>query len=246
VTALGTSPEVILKHSVGKRNRSLAVKLLVIAGLLAVIYWAGLRAYAAWHFLAAQSVTNTMLESGRPDQPGIDEANRSIALALKIFPRQPDYLDLAGRLQEMHASQVGVVGKQQRELLESAADYYRAALSVRPLWPYSWSNLLGVKDKLGQTDQEFKLAMRRSIETGPWEPQVQLAVLTTGLRHWSSLGGLEKGLVRDKVKDALIKQPREVFNIVKSFGRPDLVCDGDVDYQQISQWCSQELASTPN
>ena len=219
---------------------------LTIIILIVILTWACLRTNAAWHFLAARSITDTMLETGELSQNAIDDAKDRIRLALRHFPNQPDYLDLAGHLQEFQANQVGVIGKQRRELLESAAVHYRKALSVRPLWPYSWVNLLSVKDKLGQVDSEFNKALQRAVETGPWEPRVQLEVITSGVRHWDRLGGVGKNLVREKVKDAMKVQPRETFAIMKTFGRPDLVCAEAGDFVRINHWCEEVFAQGLN
>lgn len=215
--------------------------LLAIAFTLAVLTWAGFRVNAAWHFFAARSYVSNMIETGDVTQVLIDNANHRIALALRRFPRQPDYLDLAGRIQHLQASRPGVVGKIRRKSLETAADYYREALSVRPLWPYSWANLLGVKDALGEIDDEFKLALERSIQTGPWEHRVRNQVLTSGLRHWDKLAVRERDMVQNKIMDGLQAQPGKVFEIVRSFGRPDLICDDGSDYRQILQWCKTVL-----
>ncbi len=216
--------------------------LLLIAFTVAILGWATLRASAAWHYLAARSAMAAMDESGRFTQADIDHAGGRVDRALRRFPRHPDYLDLAGRLQVLQASQPGVLGKARREYLESALAYYRQALSVRPLWPYSWANLLEVKDRLGVVDDEFVLALQRSIETGPWTPRVQLQVVNSGLRYWDALAAREQRMVREKAVDALSIQPREVLELVKAFGRPGLICGEAVEHVQISRWCEKVLA----
>lgn len=215
--------------------------LLAIVVLLVILAWAGMRANAAWHFLAARSYMSAMDDQVSVSQADIDNAVGRVNAALRYFPGNPDYLDLAGQLQELQASRPGVVGRSRRELLETAADYYRRALSVRPLWPYSWANLLAVKDALGVVDDEFNLALERCIATGPLEPGAQLQVLNSGLRHWDQLGARQRDMVRSKALDALKIQPREVFKIAKSFVRPDLVCVEAVEYPQITRWCAQVL-----
>jgi hypothetical protein len=209
----------------------------LILVMLLVLGWASLRANAAWQFLAARSIAAPMLEGGADSQLTVEAAVLRVENAMRFFPNQPDYLDLAGQLQELKAIQSGVVGTERRDLLHSAADFYRRALSVRPLWPYSWANLLGVKDRLGEVDSEFRLAISRSVETGPWEPRVQMQVISSGLRYWDQLGGSSRELVRGKVVDALKVQPREVFEMVRDFGRADLVCSSDTGYEQIERWC---------
>lgn len=162
--------------------------------------------------------------------------------ALRRFPGNPDYLDLAGRLNVLKAGQPSVVGAEYRQLLESAAEDFRQALASRPLWPYSWVNLLAVKDKLGQVDMEFNTALNRSAELGPWEPRVQLQVIDSGLRYWSNLGSVERLVVQQKVLDALKIQPRGIFALVKDYGRPDLVCGVENKQVQIKRWCDDVYA----
>ena len=134
-----------------------------------------------------------------------------------------------------------MVGVERRELLESAADHFRQSLAVRPLWPYGWVNLLAAKDKLGQVDMEFNHALRRSAETGPWEPWVQLQFIDSGLRHWGRLGRAEQALVRQQVSSALKVRPRQVFAVIKNYGRPDLICGNESGYKQISRWCESTM-----
>lgn len=213
----------------------------VILILLGVFSSAGLRANAAWHFFAAQSIAAPLFETGVGSAAVFDESQLHINKALGRFPNNPDYLDFSGRLLVLEASQPGVMGSERRELLESAARVFRQALEVRPLWPYSWANLLSAKDKLGQVDIEFNLAMNRSAELGPWEPRVQMQVVETGLRYWSRLGGAERTLVQQKVLDALKVQPREVFVTIKDYGRADLVCGVRDTHVQILKWCEEVI-----
>ena len=215
--------------------------LLAIILLFVILTWALLRANAAWHFFAAQTIAEPLFEAGNGDAAVFEATQSHLDTALKRFPNNPGYLDFAGRLQILRTGQTGVVGAERRALLESAAGNFRQALAVRPLWPYSWVNLLTTKDKLGQVDMEFNRALTRSAELGPWEPRVQLQVINSGLRYWGKLGSAEKVLVQQKVLDALKVQPSNVFAIVKDYGRPDLVCGMENTYIQIEQWCEMVL-----
>ena len=222
------------------RELKFAPTVLIIACLF-VFGWASLRANAAWQFFAAQTLTEQMYQARAYTPVGIDEAVARLDKALARFPNNPDFLDLSGHLKELKASQPGTAGAERGELLESAASDYRKALAARPLWPYSWANLLSVKDKLGQVDPEFNKAMNRAAETGPWEPRVQLQVVRSGIRHWDQLRGSERKLVQGKVRDALKVQPREVFKIVRDYGRPDLICETSGVHSQIDRWCGNVL-----
>jgi len=220
-------------------NRIAAIAMVVIC--ISVLVWALIRANAAWHFFAAQAIAEPLFESGGGTTVVFDESELHIHTALSRFPNNPDYLDFSGRLLVLTASQPGVLGSERRALLESAATNFRQALTVRPLWPYSWVNLLSAKDKLGQVDMEFNKALNRSAELGPWEPRVQLQVVESGLRYWSKLGRAERAVVQQKVLDAFKVQPRNAFALVRDYGRPDLVCGVNESHAQVRKWCASVL-----
>lgn len=216
----------------------LAPAVLVIFSLL-VLGWAALRAQAAWHYFAAQSLTGQMYQADAITAAGIARANEHLERALQRFPAHPDYLDLAGYLKELQANQPGVVGDERSTLLESAAGDYRGALAARPRWPYGWANLLSVKDKLGEVDSEFNRALEKAVELGPWEPRVQLQVIRSGIKQWPLLNEDQRALVRANLADALLVQPREAFEVVRFYARPDLVCGESIDHAPIERWCGQ-------
>ncbi len=218
------------------------VKILIVVVLLAVVTWSSLRAYAAWHYRIARATTTELIESGQVGPTKLQQAETHIAKALRYFPRHPGYLQLSGRTHELRANQPGVVGKAFREEIEKAATDYRKALSSRPLWPYNWSSLLRVKDRLGQVDNELRLALRQSVAYGPWERAVQKQVLTSGLRHWDDLGVAEQALVREMAMNALKVQPRYAFKVAKAYARPDLICNANMSWRPIKRWCDQVFA----
>jgi hypothetical protein len=175
------------------------------------------------------------LDSGTEPWVSVYQIGRALAHA----PQHPEYLAFAGHLKELQAGQPGIVGKTRREYLEDALRYYRAALTVRPLWPRDWAGLLRVKDGLGEVDGEFRHALRRSMETGPWTPPVQLQVVRSGLRHWDRLDSGEKVQIEALIHATLVNRPLELFEIIRVFGRPDLVCDVATGRPQIDRWCGR-------
>lgn len=218
--------------------------LIIILGLVFVLAWASARTYAAWHFLAAQKISGALFESG--ETAGLVLVDTHLQKALRTFPTNPDFLDLAGQLQEFRSGQPGVVGAEYRQLMNNAAEYYRAAIANRPLWPYSWANLLGAKSRLGEVDEEFRVALSRCADLGPWEPRVQLQVLESGLLYWGSLSKSDRSLVESKMADAVTVRPREVYQLVRGFGRADLLCplaESQPGRQpQIDQYCASAFA----
>ena len=216
-----------------------AVLLLILS--LAVVLWASDRMAAAWQFFAAESITQNMHKAGAVTDPGLDEAYMRLQKALARYPSNPDDLSLSGHLKELRAGQPAVVGREQRELLASAAGDYRQALQQRPRWPYGWASLLSSKDKLGQVDEEFVMAIHKATELGPWEPAVQIQVLRTGMRHWDELKRSERALVRSQMTGALSTQPREAFELARFYLRPDLICNAETGQPEIERWCGYFL-----
>jgi hypothetical protein len=223
-----------------------AAPAVLVLACTALLAWALLRTNAAWNFFAAETIAEHMYEAGEFPTASLDAAQARLDKALARYPGNPDYLGLAGNLKELRASQPGVVGLEHRELLEAAAQDYRDALAVRPLWPYTWVNLLSAKDKLGQVDSEFNTAMHKAAETGPWEPRVQLQLLRSGVRHWEQLRRPERDLVQATAASALQSQPREVFEVARFYFRPDLVCGAESPQPQIEKWCAQVLEQSNN
>jgi len=209
--------------------------------VLVTLVWAGIRANSAWQYYAAESIAGRLPTDEALPAAELRAAEVRIDRALALLPGRPEFLSLRGYLLELKARQVGVVGKEKTELLEQAAGDYRAALATRPIWPYNWSDLLTVKEKLNQVDHEFVTALQRGAETGPWEPRVLLEVIRVGLRRWDQLNSPQRKLVMDAIDRAFIVEPRLTFDLIRFYSRPDLVCTLQINQPQIDQWCSMVL-----
>ena len=96
--------------------KKIAATLLVLLSL-AILGWAGLRANAAWHFFAAQTISEPLFENGTGTAPYFEATESHLAIALRRLPNHPDYLDLAGRLKVLKAGQPGFVGAEHKQLL---------------------------------------------------------------------------------------------------------------------------------
>ena len=114
-----------------------------------------------------------------------------------------------------------------REALAATRDAnmrFRQALRQRPTSPYLWANLALTKLYLNEIDGELFAALRHADELGPWEQTVQQTTLFVGLAVWQDLDpGLRQALMRTLQRGAS-RNPRKMFEIVKSYTRFDLVC----------------------
>lgn len=210
---------------------------LLIGFLGAFVVWAGLNAWADQHYLKAREVSRRAVVAGSVDAEQLRTGVLVIEQALRFFPTHSEYLDIKGLLLEYSADMPGVAGAERRHLLTQAAGQYRLALTHRPLWPYSWVNLLSAKDKLGQIDDEFLRAFERSDTLGPWEPPIQLQLIYSALANWPDLGVSQHQRTGEIIERAMQRQGGQVLALVRSMNRMDLLCPLQASYPQIQPYC---------
>src|SRR5438552_13743203 len=112
----------------------------------------------------------------------------SLTRALTLGPGDPDNLSELGRLHrilleadDLDAGEISRDG-------DAAAGYYRAALALRPTWPWDWGNLALVKYQQYQdTSGVYQDALVRAVEFGPREPSLQDRVAELGASSWWAL-----------------------------------------------------------
>jgi hypothetical protein len=158
--------------------------------------------------------------------PGMAEISRVanyFSDSLGYAPDNPWALEGLGALDlaRMRASRMP---RQALAATRDAHARFRQALLQRPASPFLWANLALTKLYLDEIDGELLAALRHADELGPWEPTVQQTTLFVGLAVWQDLDpGLQRALVRTIERGALRNAPK-MFEIVKSYGRYDLVC----------------------
>lgn len=158
-----------------------------------------------------------------PNLRDISRVARYFAEGLRYAPDNPWALEGIGALDlaSMRASRIP------QEALAATRDghrRFRQALIQRPTAPLLWANVALAKLYLNEIDDEFLTALRHADELGPWEPAVQQTILFVGLAAWPELDpALRQALLRSIERGAL-RNARNVFQIVKSYRRFDLIC----------------------
>ena len=109
-------------------------------------------------------------------------------------------------------------------LARDARMRYRQALEQRPTSPFLWANLALAKLFLDEFDEEFFAALRHADGSGPWEPSTQQVVLFVGLASWQKLDPEMRRSIGAAIERGGVSNGLKMFEIVKSFGRFDLVC----------------------
>jgi len=143
--------------------------------------------------------------------------------SLDYSPNNPWALEVLGALQlrEMRAAtnpQLAVAAAR------GANADFRLALRQRPTSPFSWANFALSKLYLGEQDDELIRALGRAEELGPWEPEVQQAVIFVGLAVWNRLNPAQRAAVVGAMERGARRDPGKIAEIAKTFDRIDLFC----------------------
>jgi hypothetical protein len=107
---------------------------------------------------------------------------------------------------------------------EAARTHLRRALRQRPTSPFLWANLALAKLYLDEKDGEFFTALRHADELGPWEPRPQEIFLFVSLAAWDKLQAGQRRAAGLSIERGGVHNSLKMFDIVKSYGRFDLVC----------------------
>ena len=177
---------------------------------------------ADWLFSRSMhSMAGWAAQSARPDFESWLEVRRDLTRAVQFEPDDPRVLESLGVL---HAGREAPVGSDRSGFQEQARDYLRRAAAARPTSPYTWANLALVKYRLGETDGEFRNALRQAANYGPWEWEVQAIVADVGLAMLPELAPEERSLVEAMVMNGMKRNPAEMLRIAQRRGSLSLAC----------------------
>lgn len=225
-----------------KRRLIVGIPLLLAVAAVAVfgMRW-GLGSLELWR--ASQAFD--ALPDSAPSEPeavsaAFERVRGHLDRARALRGDHPDQLDLEGRLFYREALILAPLGAERFALLDAAIDRYRAALLERPAWPYFWANLAVAKAERGIFDGEFRRALRRAVETGPWERPVQLEVIRIDFTEQRRIDRQSRRLVDEVIERALRIQPNEVLRLARQFGQLPRVCGLATD-ERLQARCARWL-----
>lgn len=199
--------------------------LLGAALLGAGIYSAALRGLADAHYTNARLTLAEGVAGKRPARPEeLSVALSSVRQALQFEPSNPLFVEQSARLQELRALGLPSRDPAIREGLRGALAQYREAAAMRPGSPYVWAGIAMLKVRLNDMDFEFYGALERAGRLGPWEPQVQTAMIDVGLATWPWLAGPGREWVLGALERGLQRQEAGIRRIAAVHGSLPQVC----------------------
>ena len=199
--------------------------LLGAAILVAGMHAAALRGLADAHYTSARlALAEGTPAKGAPRPEAIASALASVRQALALEPSNPHFVEQSARLQELRALGLPSRDPALRDGLRQSLAQYREAAAMRPGSPYVWASIAMLKVRLNDMDFEFYGALERAGRLGPWEPQVQIAMIDVGLATWRWLARPGKDWVLDALERGLLRQAVEVRRIAAVHGTLPAIC----------------------
>lgn len=163
-----------------------------------------------------------------PAEAKWQHALRAAQLANAWYPvASGTYLEQLGQVYSWRAfdQPVGADSARDSRLLAAAA--YRQSAQARPTWATTWAHLAQSKYTLGEIDSEFAQALKQANEWGPYRPDVQLELASTGLRAWPLLNHQQRVDAVTSARQAMdsTKQAaNSLFAIAQANGLEQTLC----------------------
>ena len=200
--------------------------LFAAALLIAGMYAAAVRGLADAHYTSARlTLAEAAPANSAPPRPeALSSAQASVREALALEPSNPLFVEQSARLQELRALGLRRGDPAIRDGLRQSLAQYRVAAAMRPGSPYVWANIAMLKARLDDMDFEFYGSLERAGRLGPWEPQVQIAMIDVGLTAWTWLARPGKDLVLGALERGLLRQAPEIRRIAAIHGTLPQVC----------------------
>ena len=183
-------------------------------------------------------------------QEDLDHAYINIEKARWWAPDYPKFIQYEALILKWHATSPEYLDNavQSGKLLRASLDRYEQELVQRPTWPYAWSAYANTKLMLGEIDEKFAFALDRAFFYGPWESQVQLEIIRTGLSAWPELSLDSKKLVFKTLGYAFQgnKFIKDILSLSKEKNIFAVVCmmpDHEKYMNHIQKQCKQALST---
>jgi hypothetical protein len=166
------------------------------------------------------SQTNRFLRAWNADKSNFSPRAWRVALgsagnAVAIFPGQSAglYAKL-GLVLEWGEHELPIGSPEARDLRLRALAAYRVAADLVPTWPYYWLDLVSVKVRLGDYDDEMLHALTRAFEGGPWRSGVLGRLTLLGMASWWQMPNSGRELTLEAARRVLLgNDDREVLRL---------------------------------
>lgn len=177
------------------------------------------------------------------DTPSIQQiefARIQIDKALSLTPKDPDSLDLAGRIWYLNAISSADETRSE-QLLKQAEEFHSGALNTRNYWPYSHVNMVYVKSALGEFDTDYTNHFELAYQLGFDDRSVIRDLLYLGINDWNQQSRQLREITTATAQRALqqrIVSPRGFRSYLESQNQLFRLCGQLPQFQEKVELCN--------
>lgn len=131
-----------------------------------------------------------------PSASDVESVSARIQWAIRLADVNPSHHEDAARLSLIRASLPDLSPSEKSLFLKQGVAEIQTSLHLRPISAYSWVIFLSLKRELNEYDDEFRHALHRAVELGPWEPELLVALADIGLSAWDKMPAEEQAMIQ--------------------------------------------------
>ena len=155
-----------------------------------------------------------------PTLPAWAQLRDDLAQAASWVPDNPRWYDDLGFLYVLRARNtpnVPELAALRRNLYAEAADQYRQAARLRPMFPFGWANLALAKHYADQDDEELWSAFDKAFAYGHHEVGVQRMLAELAFARWSTLSAERAAAVTAMIAETRADLRQPLLDLAKRY-----------------------------
>lgn len=213
--------------------QSVARVALVLAALLSLT--------AVWVAIGAvlREAADQRIEAWSEAKPPTAEqwaaAERAIQRAEAFSLGSAELHDLRGRWHSWGAL-IAATPAVEVQQLRLARDAFRAAIALRPSWPYHWMNLAQTEYALNPRSAEGAAALEAALARGVRGLRLQTQLLQLADRQWSRWNDAQRAAVAPVLRRGFRERPERLGPVALGLGRMDWMC-AQADLESVRAQC---------
>lgn len=200
----------------------LASAALLVVGVLLML--SALYAYQTEEFLKDWSK-----KAAPPEEQAWLIAELAAKRAIRFYPvKNAELYNQLGRVFEWKHFHLPAGALEAKALRQRALQAYRTATTLRPTWPYTWTDLALIKVRLNEVDIEMSRALQQAFDMGPWRRANLHRVAEVGLIAWPSLDAAGRSVTMEAIKRGLtldLRSAKTMWQIVQGKNGQNTVCE---------------------
>lgn len=131
---------------------------------------------------------------------------------------------------------------------QQSLQYLRQVIQMRPTWPFIYNELVWMKYRLGQIDDEFFDALRSALKYGPSEPGIMRTTIGMSILYWNQLTSQEQqqrlDLMRRIFQHTSTARVRQIEVLIIKGGFTSRVCAVDKQGPALARFCDKHSYKT--